>query len=118
MCCLVNETHEDQKEYICEICQKKFGRSDILNRHKKTHGKNGLVGDNNNCQKSSGGDSSSNRHRNAPLSRNVHVCEFCSKRFSRKLCLLQHIRIEHRSKGKHETPPCTNKRAKKMKHVY
>ncbi|GBN70684.1 hypothetical protein AVEN_171541-1 [Araneus ventricosus] len=108
--------HEDQKVFICNICQKKFGRKDVLNRHKKTHGKNELVA-HNNCQKSSGGASNSNRQRNTPSSTSVHICEFCNKSFSRKSCLLQHTRIEHGFKRKHESSPCTNKRAKKMKHA-
>lgn len=33
-----NRTHTGLK-YICEVCSKGFGRSDVLRRHKKIHGR-------------------------------------------------------------------------------
>ena len=56
--------HTGEKEFQCEVCEKKFSRQEHLKRHMLTHTKV-----------------------------KTHECDICSKKFSLKDHLVQHFRI-------------------------
>ncbi|UYM14316.1 C2H2-type zinc finger protein [Endozoicomonas euniceicola] len=96
-------THTGEKPCECDVCQKRFTHSGDLVRHKRSHtGEKPYECDV--CQKRFTQSGSLTRHRRRHTGEKPYECDECQKKFSRLEYLVRHKRTQHKEYPTEQPP--------------
>ena len=85
------QTHVEQRDFICEICQKRFGSKEVLNAHKEFVHATNRPYECEQCEATYKEKYSLTRHIKRTHDVNYVTCDLCEKKFNDKTVLLSHI---------------------------